>query len=351
MNEITTIGLDLAKSVFHVIGLNTHGKIALKRSLRRAQLLGFFARQPNCLVAMEACSGAHDWARKLQHQGHQVKLIPAQRVKAFVQGNKTDFNDALGIAEAALRPEIRTVRVKTEAEQDLQLLNQSRQGLIKRRTMVINQVRALLLERGIPIPRGRASVRRAVAEYATGESLSPIVRHLVSQVGDQLRDLDQQIQSLEDLLAQVNAPDPGYQALQQIPGFGPILSSFFRAHVGDGKSFHGGRAVSASIGVVPGQHSSGGRTVLLGISKRGQKTLRCLTVHGSRSVVSRAGGKTDPLSVWIQQLVARVGIHKATVAYANKMARMGWAVLRYGGPYDVHRAVGRRMSCGSASAE
>lgn len=329
MNKITTIGLDLAKNVFHLIGLDQHGKLVKRRMLRRRQLLNYFANLPPTLVAMEACSGAHYWARQLTELGHAVKLIPPQYVKPFVRGNKNDYNDALAIAEAVNRPDLRFVAVKTPAQQDIQALHRLRERRLADRTALCNQVRGLLAEYGLIFPKGINHLRQQLPLLASDETqgLSPLLRRQLARCYQQLQELDRHIDADTQELLRHSRQDQACQRLQTIPGFGPIVASVFHSVVGHGEAYRRGRDVSAALGLVPRQHSSGGKAVLLGISKRGDRYLRSLLAHGARSVVTQAARKDDRLSRWINRIRAERGFNKAVIALANKMARIGWAVL------------------------
>jgi len=329
MDKITTIGLDLAKNVFHVVGCNEHGKIVRKRMLRRSQVLAYFVNLPVSLVGMEACASAHHWARELGALGHEVRLIPPQYVKPYVRGNKNDYNDALAIAEAVVRPEMRFVGVKTPEQQDIQALHRLRERRLGDRTALCNQLRGLLAEYGLVFPKGVATLRRRLPELLEdGENgLSDLFRQLLAQGYQQLQELDGHIDFYTQELVYQSQQDDACQRLQTIPGFGPIVASVFHSVVGHGEAYRRGRDVSASIGLVPKQHSSGGKEVLLGISKRGDRYLRSLLIHGARSVVIQAKAKDDRLSRWINHLVSARGFNKAVVALANKMARIGWVIL------------------------
>lgn len=329
MKKITTIGLDLANNVFHVVGCNEHGKVVRKKILRRREVIPFFTQLAPCMVGMEACSGAHYWAHQFSALGHQVKLIPAQSVKPFVQGNKNDYNDALAIAEAVVRPSIRFVTSKTTAQQDVQALHRLRERRLQERTVLCNQVRGLLTEYGLILPKGVNVIRRSIPELLEDaeNGLSGLFRQLLAQCYQQLRELDNHIALYTRLLKEQNQREDACQRLQTIPGFGPIVASVFHAVVGDGTAFRRGRNVSASLGLVPRQHSSGGRNTLLGISKRGDGYLRSLLVHGARSVVQHAPRKDDRLSRWINKIRSERGYNKAVVALANKLARIGWVIL------------------------
>jgi len=335
MDQITTIGLDLAKSIFHAVCLDARGRQVRRRQLRRSQVLAYFAQLPAGLVGMEACGGAHYWARELRALGHEVKLIPPQYVKAYVRGNKNDYNDALAIAEAVTRPQMRFVPVKTPAQQDVQALYRLRERCMRAHTASSNQLRGLLAEYGVVLPRGVNTVRRRLPGLLeeAGNGLSDGLRRLLARAYRQLCALDEDLAFYTRELERHAREDEACRRLQTIPGYGPVVASVFQAQVGDGSAYRRGRDVSAAVGLVPRQHSSGGRPVLLGISKRGDRYLRSLLVHGARAVVSRAAGKDDRLSRWIQRVKAERGANKAAVALANKMARMGWAVLHNGTRY------------------
>ena len=323
MKKITTIGLDLAKNVFHVICCNEHGKVIRKRMLRRKEVILFFTQVPPCLVGMEACSGAHYWAHQLTALGHQVKLIPAQFVTPFVQGNKNDYNDALAIAEAVLRPNMRFVTPKTTAQQDIQALHRLRERRLQERTALCNQIRGLLREYGLVLPQGVNVIRRSIPELLEDaeNGLSDLFRQLLAQGYQQLQELDKHIRFYTQTLEVQNQQNEACQRLQTIPGFGPITASVFYSIIGDGSAFQRGRDVSASLGLVPRQHSTGGKNTLLGISKRGDGYLRSLLVHGARSVVLDAQRKDDRLSCWINKLRSERGYKKASVALATNSRR------------------------------
>jgi transposase len=340
VNESTTIGLDLAKNVFHYVGCDRGGRELSKKQLKRKALLSHFANLPPCLVGMEACAGAHQWGRQLQALGHQVRLLPPQHVKAYVRGNKNDYNDARAIAEAVSRPGLRPVALKTVAQQDVQALHRLRSGQVGARTALGNQLRGLLAEYGIVIPEGLAALRRALPEILedAANGLSDVFRPLLERGLQQLRELDGHIAYYTGLIERQGREDEAVRRLQTIPGFGPIVASAFYSLVGDGQGYRRGRDVAAALGLVPAQHSTGGKAVLLGISKRGDRYLRCLLVHGARAVTRQAADKDDPLSTWLNRLVATVGFNKATVALANKLARIGWAVLRHRTAYQPAKA-------------
>jgi transposase len=335
--NITTVGLDIAKNVFHLVGVSDKGKIGMKKQLRRHQVLAAFANIPPCVVAMEACAGAHYWGRQIEKLGHQVKVIPAMYVKPFLQGHKNDFNDALAIAEAAGRPKLRAVAVKTVEQQDMQALHRIRSNLIKQRTALINQLRGLLGEYGLVIPQGLPQARKTIPLLLEdGENgLTMRFRGVLQRLYGQLLELDHHEQQFQICLKAAQKQCETTQRLLKIPGFGPIVASLFVCTVGDGKAFRRGRDVSAFLGLVPRQHSSGGKSVLRGISKQGNAQLRTLLIHGARAVVRHAHKKTDALSRWVTHLVETKGKNRAAVALANKMARIGWAIIATGQSYQV----------------
>jgi len=320
MSKITTIGLDLAKNVFHVVCCDARGKVVRKRMLKRRQVLAFFGNLERCLVGMEACAGSHYWGRELEALGFEVKLMAARYVKAYVRGNKNDYNDGLGIAEAVVRPEMRFVRSKSREQQDIQALHRMRKGCVGARTSLCNRMRGLAGEYGLVAPKGIATLRRRIPEWLEdGENgLSALFRRLLCEGMEQLQELDSHIAFYTREVARLSAHNEACQRLQTRPGFGPIVASAFHAQIGHGEAFRRGRDASASLGLVPRQHSSGGKDTLLGISKRGDRYVRSLLVHGARAVVSRAEHKDDRLSLWINHIRVKRGYNKAVVALANK---------------------------------
>ena len=333
--KITTIGLDIAKSVFHLFAVNQMGRYVKKKQLKRAQLLRHFAQLEPCVVAMEACGGANYWAREIGALGHEVKLIAPQYVKPFVKGNKNDYNDAEAIAEAAQRPTMRFVPVKSVEQQDIQNIHRQRERIKKARTALANQVRGLLAEYGVVINKGIGAVRRGLPEILedADNGLTTRSRELFAELLEELRVLDERFKRCEKQIEVSNRGNAICERLDEVLGIGPITASAAYASAGDGKDFVNGRHFSAWIGLVPGQHSTGGKATLLGISKRGNAYLRTLFIHGARSVLRQCEGKTDPFSRWAQALLARRGHNKACVAVANKMARIAWVIMARGENY------------------
>ena len=322
----TIIGLDIAKNIFHLVVLSACGKPASRKILRRRALLPYFAQLAGCHIALEACSSSHHWARELQALGHQVTLLPAQHVKAYLRGQKNDYNDAAAIAEAAYHGVVRGVPIKTIRQQEEQLVHRVRARLVRDRTALGNQLRGLLYEQGIVVAQGLGHIRRAVALHAADETFSDLFRGMLQRQYDRLCSLDEEIAHYDQQLKQLSQQST-QKRLQQLPGFGPIVSSAFSCWLGDGQQFKRGRDAAAALGVVPRQQSSGGKALLLGISKRGDAYVRSLLIHGARSVVRCADTKQDRLSLWIQSIKARRGANKAAVALANKLARIAWSMV------------------------
>jgi transposase len=333
------VGLDIAKNIFHLYSLGTDGK-ATKKKLKRADLLRFFANYTESLIGIEACGGAHYWARELSKLGHEVVLLNARYVKGFVVGNKNDFNDAQAIHEAVLRPNKRVVKVKTEEQQDMQLLHNIRQDLVDKRTALVNQLRGLLMERGIVIPKGINHVRKElpfILEDAEN-GLTHLSRELFAEHYQKLKELDQAIKSHERRIGRLCQQNQRSKRFLDVPGVGIIIASIIAADIGDGKGYACGRDYAASLGVVPKQHSSGDKQVYLGVSKRGNRYIRKMLIHGARSVLKTCYNKTDKLSLWLQALIERRGFNKATVALANKNARILWAMASQDKGYEVRAA-------------
>jgi transposase len=331
MNEITTLAIDLAKNVFQLHGVDERGVCVLRRQVRRAQLLAVLGQLPGCTVVMEACSGAHHWGRAVQRLGHRVRLIAPQFVKPFVKGNKTDRNDAEAICEAGQRPGMRFVALKTVEQQQVLALHRLRSAAVKSRTALANRVRGLLAEFGLVVPQGLARLRRALPQLLEAhEGLPPLLREELNLQRQHLHELDAQVQRLSERIEQHIRSDERSCALMRRRGVGPLIASAFAAEIGDPHAFKNGRQVAAWLGLVPRQHSSGGKDVLLGISKRGDAYLRTLLIHGARSLMRTAARHEEPLCRWATAVRQRRGLNKATVALANKMARQLWAQLAYG---------------------
>lgn len=327
--EIHAIGIDLGKTLFHLVGVDANGAVVVRKRCSRMQLLAYTANQRVHRIGMEACSGAHFLGRALRAQGHDVRLMPAQYVKPYVKTNKSDYIDAEAIAEAVQRPTMRFVPIKTEEQLDLQAVHRVRERWVMRRTAVINQVRGLLLEHGLTLPKGRNHVDQALPEIvADAESKwSDSFRALLTQLKLELEQLTARIEAMDRAIQQTAMQDEACQRLTAIPGIGPVTATALVAAIGNGSGFRRGRDLAAWVGMVPREYSTGGRQKLLGISKHGNSYLRKLFVQGARAVMRYRARQCPALSVWLAQLLARTHQNVAIVALANKLLRMAWAVL------------------------
>lgn len=334
--NITTIGLDLAKSVFQVHGVDETGRAVLKKQLKRHQMAEFFALLPPCLIGMEACGGAHHWARKLKAYGHEVRLIAPQYVKPYVKSQKNDAADAEAICEAVGRPSMRFVAAKTVDQQSVLALHTARSGFVKARTALSNQIRGLLAEFGVVVPKGLSSLAQRVPEALEDglNELTGVMRLLIQRLLEQVKQLDELVKRLELQIRQCAAQDESAKRLQQVPGIGPITATALVAGLGDVSQFKDGRQVAAWLGLVPRQHSSGGKTVLLGITKRGDSYLRTLLVHGARSAILAAQRRKEGPPSWMSRLLERKHPNVACVALANRNARIVWALLAHKRDYE-----------------
>lgn len=332
---IETLGIDIAKNVFQLHGVNHGGRVVLKRRVMRDQLLTVVAQINRCTVILEACTGAFYWQRKFEALGHQVKVISPQYVKPFVRRQKNDGNDAEAICTAARQPHIPFVPKKSVEQQDIQALHRARQRMVNHRTAVVSQIRGLLLDRGIAVTKSITCARRLIPDILTNldNELTPMARGTIAELYDLFRDLDRRIAAFDKKIDEVFRNSEPCQRIAKIKGVGPKTATAIVAAVGDGSEFKNGRHLAAWIGLVPRQFSSGDRKTLMGISKRGNQHLRSLLVHGARAVVRTAPNKSDHNNQWVNQLRERRGFNRATVAVANKNARIIWAVLRTGEPY------------------
>ena len=333
--QVTTVGIDIAKNVVCIHGVDARGHVVVKKRLARQKVLPFIAQLPPCLIGMEASGGAHYWAREFTQLGHTVKLMAPQFVKPYVQSQKNDPNDAAGICEAVERPRMRGVPVKSIPQQDVQALHRIRERQITARTALINQIRGLLTEYGIVIPQRASQVRHKlpmVLEDAEN-GLTATAREWLHALAEELQALDQRIAATDQQIERVFEADEACQRLAQLPGIGPLTATALVAAVGDATEFKNGRQFAAWLGLVPRQHSTGGKTTLLGMTKRGNCYLRTLLIHGARAVLRVVDRKTDTRSRWLQGVKARRGMNCASVAQANKTARVAWALLAKGDRY------------------
>lgn len=333
--KVTTIGIDLAKNVFQLHGVDSAGQVLIRRALKRARFLGFMNRLKPCVVAMEACSGAHHWARQLEQMGHDVRLIAPQYVKPYVKGDKHDAADAEAICEAAQRPNMRFVGIKTLEQQAVLCLHRARERLVALRTGQANQIRGLLSEFGLVMPRGMNQVRKRTVTLIEHDSLPISVARLCEQLLQILAHLDEQIKQLERQIVHWHRHNEQSSRLAELPGIGPISASAIVASMGDARQFSRASQASAWVGVVPRQHSSGGKQQMLGISKRGDTYLRKLLVLGAQSVLQKARRQPHQHQ-WLHRLMQRRGNNVAALAVANKNMRIAWALLAHGRRYQAN---------------
>ena len=335
MTEVTTIGLDIAKSVFQVHGVDGSGETVVRRQLKRRQVLPFFKKQPPCLVGIEACATAHHWAREIAALGHEVKLMPARYVKAYVKRNKNDAADAEAICEAVTRPSMRFVAVKSTEQQSVLMLHRSRELLVRQRTMLVNAIRAHMAEFGIVARVGLPQVKELLAVIADPEDgrIPPLARTCLEGLARQLMSLEGEIGAGERRIHAWHRSNEVSRRLETIPGIGPITASALAASITDPSVFKSGRELAAWIGLVPREGSTGGKQRLGRISKQGDHYLRWLLVAGSMTVIRHAKrrGTANP---WLAELIGRKPTKVAAVALANKLARIAWALLRDGGTYQ-----------------
>jgi len=328
--KLQVLGIDLGKTVFHLVGLDATGRVVIRKKCSRKQLLAFTANLQVQLIGMEACSGSHFLGRALREQGHEVRWMPAQYVKPYVQTNKSDYLDAEAIAEAVQRPRMCFVPIKTDEQLDLQALHRVRERWVMRRTAVVNQIRSLLLERGLTMPKGRSQVDALLPRILEDAELklSGPFRVLLAQLQVELNQLTERIEQMDTVIQQTARENEACHRLTEIPGIGPVTATALVAAVGNGSTFQKGRKLAAWMGIVPGEYTTGGKQKLLGISKRGNKYLRTLFIQGARSVVQQRHKQPPGLSDWLAQLLGRAHQNVVIVALANnKLVRMAWAVL------------------------
>ena len=328
--SIVTLGVDLGKTVCSLVGLDAAGKVVMRKRLRRAGLVAFVLNLDRCVVAMEACCGAHHLGRVFDGAGFDVRLMSPEYVKPYVKAHKNDDRDAEAIAEAATRPTMRFVRIKTQEQSDVQSLHRARSRLVSERTALINNMRSLLLERGITVAQGRKKLEAELIVFADEEhpDISPRIRGLIEDMRAQWRSLDARIAAFDKEFMTMAREDVAAQRLMSIPGIGAINATAFVAAVGNAEAFRRGRDLAAWLGLTPRQASTGGRQKLLGISKRGNRYLRSTLIHGARAVLHRLINEPSQLGAWLRDLSARAHKNVVVVALAAKLARTIWALLR-----------------------
>ena len=333
--QVTTIGLDIAKNVFQVHGVDQHGKVVLRKRLSRGKVLMFFANLPRCMIGLEACGGAHYWARELTKLGHEVRLMPPQYVRPYVKTNKHDAADAEACCEAVQRPGMRFVPVKNEQQQSLLMLHRIRDRLIAERTGTINAIRGHMAEFGMVAAQRDAGLKALIAIIADGDDarLPALARELLVLQLEHLRQIEARIAALDGRLVRQARDDEACRRLTEAPGIGPVIATAMVATVGNARLFSSGRSFAAWLGLTPRQHATGGKERLLGISKRGDGYLRRQLMHGARSLVRLAQGREGHPWAWINALLARRPFNVVVAAVANKLARMIWAMLSRGEAY------------------
>jgi len=340
--KLIRVGVDLAKNVFQVHGVDRSEKPVWRRKLSRGSWLNTLLEtvEPGCEIGMEACAGAHHWARQLQQRGYAVRLMAPQFVKPYVKSNKNDANDAEAICEAMSRPNMRFVAVKTVEQQDIQAVHRVRFELSKQRKAKANQVRGLVAEYGLVAPKELVRLRGAIPGWLedAGNGLTDRFRRLLNGLWHDLLTLDERVAELDREIAQIAASDTLAKRLQQLRGVGPMTATAMLASLGDVKQFAKARQMSASLGLTPRQNSSGGKERLLGISKRGDTYLRTLLIHGARATLRTARHKHDRLSCWVSRIAQHRHHNVAAVALANKTARIAWAMIKHGTDYQPNLA-------------
>src|SRR3954454_9509459 len=336
--DLAVIGIDIGKEVFHLIGLSRDGKVVLRRKIRRLALTDIFKKLPPCLVGMEACLSAHFVSRTLRVLGHEPRIIPAIYVKPFLKGQKNDYNDAEAIAEAALRPNRRLVKEKSQDQLDLQACHRVRSRLVSRRTATINQIRAFLIEQGITVRAGARALRNslfAILENRKDE-ISPRTAKLILGLHEDWCHLDERIESVTEEIESLGKAEAKCKRLISVPGVGPLISTGIVAAIGSGETFERGRDFAAWLGLVPRQHSTGGRSILGRISKRGSKYLRTLLIQAAILLMRPHNWSRYSFGAWLKTASERLHRNKLAVALANKLARIAWSVLRHDKPFDTH---------------
>lgn len=342
MNTIAVLGIDLGKNSCSIAGLDRAGRVVLRRRLSRDGVIPLLAKLPPCAVAMEACCGAHHIGWAAQARGHHVRMMPPEYVRPYVKAQKNDDRDAEAIAEASTRPTMRFVPLKVEAQLDMQALHRARERLVTERTALINQLRSLLLERGIVLPqrwRAVAAWVDAAAVDGVADPLSPRLRFLVADMRAEWLELNRRITDFDEEFAASARTDEAARRLATVPGIGPINATALLAAIGDGSAFARGRDLAAWLGLVPKQVTTGGRPKLLGITKRGNRYLRKNLIHGARAVMPRLVATNTQLGHWLRGLLARAHKNTVVVALANKLARIVWAVLAHGRTYETAMAM------------
>ena len=337
---LSSLGVDIGKNVFHLVGFDTAGKIAVRRKIKRLSLVDEFKKLPRCIVGMEACMSAHFVSRTLRKLGFEPRIMPAKYTRPFLKGQKNDYNDAEAIAEAALRPNLRCVREKTQDQLDLQALHRVRFRLVSRRTATINQIRAFLIEQGITVRTGAHALRKSLFAILRNreDEISPRMNDIIVGLYEDWLWLDERIESTTTEIEMISKREANCQRLMSVPGIGPIISTAVVAAIGTGEAFDRGRDFGAWLGLVPRQFSTGGKTTLGRISKRGSRYLRTLFVQAAHVILMRPKNwEKFSFGPWLEQASQRMHKNKLAAALANKLARIAWSVLRHGKAFDTNR--------------
>lgn len=336
MNEITILGIDLAKNTFQLIGVDKHHKVVMKRRCQREKLIEIVSNLPSCTILMESCGTSNHWGRRFQEMGHTPKLISPQHVTPYVANHKNDYKDTEAIIEVGTRPRTKFVQIKTLEQQDIQSIHRVRERLINNRICLSNQIRGLLLEYGIVIPKGFSSLKSKLVELLSEGSglISDEIQEVLVDIYEEFKTLSESISKYDKKIETISNQQESCKLLKTIPGIGPITATALYASMGNGSQFKNGREMAAQIGLVPKQHSSGDRQLLLGVTKKGNRDLKQLLIHGARAVVARAEKKEDKRSGWINKLAAKKHFNVVATALANRTARMAWAVLQTSQPYN-----------------
>jgi transposase len=337
MNEITLLGIDLAKNTFQLIGVDKHHKVVLKRRCNREKLISITSNLPRCTIFIEACGTSNYWGREFSEMGHDAKLISPQHVTPYVANHKNDYKDTEAILEVGTRPRTKFVSIKTIEQQDIQSIHRVRERLISTRISLSNQIRGLLLEYGIVIPKGFSSLKSKLVDMLGEERalLTEQMMVVIDDIYEEFKELSKRIDKYDKKIELISNQNHSCQLLKTIPGIGPITATALYASMGNGSQFKNGREMAAHIGLVPKQHSSGDRQVLLGLTKKGNRDLKQLLIHGSRSVIIHAAKKKDKRSEWITELAMKKHTNVVAAAVANRTARIAWAVLQSSKPYNA----------------
>lgn len=339
-HEFSSVGIDIGKDIFHLVGFDKDGKVILRRKIKRLALVREFEKLPRCVVGMEACLSAHFVSRTLRGLGFEPHIIPAKYTKPFNKGQKNDYNDAEAIAEAAPRPNLKVVREKTRDQLDLQALHRVRARLVSRRTATINQIRAFLIEQGITVRTGARSLRNSLFAILQNraDEISPRMDAIIVGLYEDWLWLDERIESTTDEIEMISKRDGDCQRLMSVPGIGPIISTAVVAAIGTGEAFDRGRDFGAWLGLVPRQYSTGGKPILGRISKQGSRYLRTLFIQAAHIILMRPKNWSNfSFGPWLEQASQRMHKNKLAAALANKLARIAWSVLHNGTKFDAHR--------------